>query len=81
MQVDIYNSNIRKLKFLVVPKGTIVSGVALNLTDPDFSSVSLFKSDVTLQDGLVGLNFAKATTDIANQGYHIVQISVNVEVL
>ncbi|HCD1878261.1 hypothetical protein AB7079_09445 [Klebsiella aerogenes] len=80
MQVDIYNSNIKKLKFLVVPNGATVSGVALNLTDPDFSSVSLFKSNVTLQQGLVGLNFAKATSDLASQGYHIVEISVNIEV-
>ncbi len=39
MQVDIYNSNIKKLKFLVVPNGATVSGAALNLTDTDFSSV------------------------------------------
>lgn len=80
MQVDIYNSNIKKLKFLVVPNGAAVSGVALNLTDPDFSGVSLFKSNVTLQQGLVGLNFAKATSDLASQGYHIVEISVNIKV-
>ncbi|KAA3579651.1 hypothetical protein D1174_02270 [Enterobacter cloacae] len=81
MQVDIYNSNIRKMKFLVVPAGTDVAGNTLNLTDPDFSSVALFKGDITLQHGLVGLNLVKATSDIAAQGYHIVEISVNVEVL
>lgn len=81
MQVDIYNSNIRKLKFIVVPNGTIVSDSALNLTDTDFSSVTLFKSNVALEEGLVGLNFAKATSDLANQGYHIVEITINVEVI
>uniref|UniRef100_UPI0013FD6A68 hypothetical protein n=2 Tax=Enterobacteriaceae TaxID=543 RepID=UPI0013FD6A68 len=70
-----------KMKFLVVPTGTDVSGNSLNLTDPDFSSVALFKGGITLQHGLVGLNLVKATSDIAAQGYHIVEISVNVEVL
>ncbi|WP_193129495.1 hypothetical protein [Klebsiella aerogenes] len=79
MQVDIYNSNIRKLKFLVVPTGTDVSGNSLNLTDSDFSSVGLFKGNITLQHGLVGLNLVKATSDIAARGYHIVEISVSVE--
>ncbi|PWI80144.1 hypothetical protein DEO48_10685 [Enterobacter sp. CGMCC 5087] len=81
MQVDIYNSNFRRLKYLIVPHGTDVSGNALKLHDTDFSKVEIFKADVTLQNGLLGLDFTKATSDIATFGYHIVEISVTVEVL
>ncbi|MEE9648109.1 hypothetical protein [Enterobacter soli] len=81
MQVDIYNSNIRKLKYLIVPSGTDVSGNALNITDTDFSTVSPFKANITLQDGLIGINLVKATLDLSTLGYHIVEISINIEVL
>lgn len=80
MYVDVYNSNNHKLKFLVVPTGTDVSGDNLGLTDTGFSQIALFKSNVLLEPGLIGIDDVKAKSDIQSSGYHICGVKIDIQV-
>ncbi|VUS54062.1 hypothetical protein [Klebsiella spallanzanii] len=80
MNVDVYNSLKHKTKFLLVPHGSEVTGENLNIKDPDFSKIALFKANVPLEQSIIGPDPAKAQADIAEKGYHVCEIAINIKI-
>lgn len=75
MKVDVYHSNIKKLKHLYVPQGTDVTGSNLHLNDSDFKNIALLYKgvDYDLTEDVI--------QEIKNKGYYINETVINIEIV
>lgn len=79
MKVDIYKANHHKHKFLVVKAGSEL-GESLGVTDPHFSTVSVFQKGAELDGRFPIADVETAEKDINNKGYHIYELHIDVNV-
>jgi hypothetical protein len=75
MKIDVYHSDIKKLKILYIPAGTEVTGNNLQLNDPDFRKIVLLHK---------GVNYdltEEVIKEIQNKGYYINETVVKIEIV
>ncbi len=72
LSIDIYRSSLDRAKYLSVPSGTDLAGMAFPAdTDGDYQSVSLYKQGVDIESGkpAVGLDVDDLLGQIASRGF------------